>query len=597
MGISRDRIGGGCLACRLLVLWVVALGALGLDSQAAAANPVGQITEFPGLPAGSSPDGITWGEDGNLWFTDPAKRAIGRLDPSTGQITEFSNGLPAGGDPLHIADYCGYLYFTDSGTGKIGRLDPSTGQITEFSSGLNPGSKPFDIATRGLGGVFFTDQGTTPAIGVIGCDGSITEYSSGLNSSSVPVGIAPDNGNTVWFTDDGATKAIGKFNIATDQISETGAGLDPSSDPEFIAPGPDGNFWFTDPGVPAIGRLNPSTGQIDEFGSSHGLNPGSYPVGIVPGQDGNVWFTDDGSLPGIGRITDQGQVTEFSSSGIIAPSAIAFGHDGNLWFTDPAGPAIGRVGTGALPPIIAGPLVQGGGRVGSKQTCALIPAAWGGISPGVRYQWRTDAGAIEHATDQTYVPIPSQVGHKLFCAVSVEFPFPFLFNVPATSAPITVQPFLFRRPIILPHTFYLQGRRVGADCAKATPKNNGNPRCQRPIRLRFTYTLSVATTVTFTLKRQGRGEKVKGHCVKPTNKNKGKPGCERFIKLKGKITRAGKAGTNSFTFKGKIRGHSIIPAALGIPGNPITPVGPINFQLIVTPAGGAPQTVSFKIAP
>ena len=591
-------MGGGCLrACRLLVLWLVALGALGLDTQAAAANPVGQITEFPGLPAGSSPVGITWGEDGDLWFTDTAKRAIGRFNPSTGQSTEFSNGLPARGDPLHIADYCGYLYFTDSGTHKIGRLDPSTGQITEFSRGLNPGSQPFDIATRGLGGVFFTDRGTTPAIGVIGCDGSITEYSSGLNPGSSPVGIAPDNGNTVWFTDEGAHKAIGKLNIVTGQISETEAGLGPLSDPEFIAPGPDGNFWFTDPGVPAIGRLIPSTGQIDEFGRSHGLNPGSYPVGIVPGQDGNVWFTDDGSPARIGRITAQGQVTEFSSSGSIAPTFIAFGHDGNLWFTDPAVPAIGRVGTGALPPIIAGPLVQGGGRVGFTQTCELITAAWGGISPRVSYSWSTDVGPINHATHQTYVPIPGQVGHKLYCTVSVEFPFPFLFNVPAKSAPITVRPFPFRRPVIFPHTFHLQGRRVGVHCAKATPKNNGNPRCQRPIRLRVTYKLSVATTVTFTLKRQGRGEKVKGRCVKPTSKNKSKPGCKRFIKLKGKITRAGKAGANSFTFKGKIHGHSIIPAALGIPGATITPVGPIKFQLVVTPAGDAPQTVSFKIVP
>jgi streptogramin lyase len=595
MGASRNRVSSGCAREWSLVL--LCLVALGVGAQAAAALPVGQITEFRGLPAGGDPSGITWGEDGNVWFTDPANRAIGRLDPSTGEITEFSNGLPAGGDPLHIAAYCGYLYFTDPGSHAIGRLDPSTGQITEFSSGLNPGSKPFDIATRGIGGVFFTDQGTTPAIGAIGCDGSITEYSSGLDPGSVPVGIAPDNGNTVWFTDQGATKAIGQLNIATGQISESGAGLNAKSAPDFIAPGPDGNFWFTDPGVPAIGRVTPSTGQIDEFGSSHGLNAGSYPVGIAPGQDGDVWFTDEGSPEQIGRITAQGQVTEFSSglsSGSV-PAFISYGQDGNLWFTDATAPAIGRVGTGALPPIVAGPVVQAGGRVGYTQTCALITATWGGLSPGVSYQWWTDVGPIAHATHSTYVPVPGQVGHKLSCTVSVEFPFPFLFRVPlARSAPITVVPFPFRRPIILTHKFHVQGRRVGARCAKATAKNNGNPGCRLPIRLRITYKLSVATTVKFTLKRQGPGRRVKGRCVKPTSKNKRKPGCTRLIELKGTITRAGKAGANSFTFKGKIRGHSIIPAAFGIPSSRITPV---RFQLIVTPVGGTPQSVSFEIVP
>src|SRR6266567_817689 len=87
-GVSCRRAG----ACSLLVGVVLAVGA-----QAAAADPVAQITEFSsGLNAGSYPYGIAPGPDGNLWFTDlGGTGAVGRITPS-GQITEFSAGLKPG---------------------------------------------------------------------------------------------------------------------------------------------------------------------------------------------------------------------------------------------------------------------------------------------------------------------------------------------------------------------------------------------------------------------------------------------------------------------------------------------------------------------
>src|ERR1700733_5070182 len=99
-GLCRARsVRGRSLLLPLLVVLALSLGA-----QTAAADPVGQVSEFSsGLNAGSIPAGIAPGADGNLWFADAGTTpVIGRITPSD-QITEFSNGLDAGSVPYGIA--------------------------------------------------------------------------------------------------------------------------------------------------------------------------------------------------------------------------------------------------------------------------------------------------------------------------------------------------------------------------------------------------------------------------------------------------------------------------------------------------------------
>jgi hypothetical protein len=90
----------------------------------------------------------------------------------------------------------------------------------------------------------------------------------------------------------------------------------------------------------------------------------------------------------------------------------------------------------------------------------------------------------------------------------------------------------------------------------------------------------MASSVTFTIKRQLPGRKVKGRCVKPTSKNRKHKKCTRLVKLRGKITRASTRGANHFTFNGKIGGHKLRAG---------------SYQLVATPAGGKPRKAGFKI--
>jgi uncharacterized protein (TIGR03437 family) len=84
----------------------------------------GDITEFP-LPAPYSAGAITLGADENLWVTDAAQNAIGRITPAglfsyyaIPSVSSQTSRLAAGSD--------GNIWFTESATGKIGKLVVST---------------------------------------------------------------------------------------------------------------------------------------------------------------------------------------------------------------------------------------------------------------------------------------------------------------------------------------------------------------------------------------------------------------------------------------------------------------------------------------
>ena len=126
-----------------------------------------------GLVDGSLPRGIMMDPEGNVWFAD--ERAgdgligtISSTDPKH-TIIEYavqSNGGNPASTPEGLAWYQGHVWFTDDGATKaIGRLDPTTGAITESSNQLGPDSQPIGIlVTKNV--LWFTDRlQSAPRIG------------------------------------------------------------------------------------------------------------------------------------------------------------------------------------------------------------------------------------------------------------------------------------------------------------------------------------------------------------------------------------------------------------------------------------------------
>jgi virginiamycin B lyase len=118
----------------------------------------GVITKFSIPTTDSGPDGITSGPDGALWFIEALASKIGRIT-TVGAITEFpmptanvsaQGGITAGPD--------GALWFTESDVGKIGRIT-TAGLITEFPT-ATAGSLPGSITKGPDGALWFTETAT-----------------------------------------------------------------------------------------------------------------------------------------------------------------------------------------------------------------------------------------------------------------------------------------------------------------------------------------------------------------------------------------------------------------------------------------------------
>src|SRR5579883_403985 len=135
------------------------------------ASAAGTIVEFR-LPTRGSPEAITAGPDGNLWFTEKVGNRIGRITPQ-GQISEFplptSNSFPA----EIVSGPDGNLWFTESSSNQIGRITPQ-GQISEFPLMTTP-SLADGLAKGPDGALWFTDS-ATGNIGRVTPGGTATEF-------------------------------------------------------------------------------------------------------------------------------------------------------------------------------------------------------------------------------------------------------------------------------------------------------------------------------------------------------------------------------------------------------------------------------------
>jgi streptogramin lyase len=262
-----------------LLAFALAAGAL----TPAGASRAAKITEYTIPTAASSPNDITVGPDGRLWFTETNANQIGTLT-TAGVFHEY---------PISRAD--------------MGPLGIAAGpNKTLFFGGLHN------------------------YLGEMSLDGGYTDVAPVDGSNYVVAG--PDG--RIWTTSEGSTKVTALHFWSNSPADATYTLTDTSLD--AFAVGPDGQIWIAEFGN-KIGRCAPEGGLCTEYplGTFRG------PIGITAGPDGNVWFTE-GLANKIGRITTDGVVTEFGPFGSY-PYGITTGPDGNLWFTEYANSVVGRI--------------------------------------------------------------------------------------------------------------------------------------------------------------------------------------------------------------------------------------------------------------
>ena len=91
---------------------------------------------------------------------------------------------------------------------------------------------------------------------------------------------------------------------------------------------PDGSIWWTGMWASLVGRLDPATGEMEEFR----LPVTARPHSIVPDADGNIWYTGN-SNGTIGKLDPAtGEITQYTTQA-GDPHSAAFHPNGKLYFT------------------------------------------------------------------------------------------------------------------------------------------------------------------------------------------------------------------------------------------------------------------------
>jgi virginiamycin B lyase len=273
-------------------------GNIWFTEEAPAVNQIGRLNPITGVVTGEfpvpskppnnstsfGPSEITAGPDGRMWFTGFTTNKIGAITTSgLITITEYDAPLLSNPDGIVWGPDNG-IWYTESNRSRIARLDPFNPTAAPKEFQLPTGSGPGDIALGPDGRLWFTEGAPANKVGAIpltATSGSdISEFD--LPAGGDPSGITASAG-ALWFTEFAGNK-IGRITTAgvvTNEFGPTGAG------PSAVATGPDGALWFTESDANKIGRIT-TGGSIIEFPVPTGA---SQPNEIAAGP-GGLWFTE-----------------------------------------------------------------------------------------------------------------------------------------------------------------------------------------------------------------------------------------------------------------------------------------------------------------
>jgi streptogramin lyase len=285
------------------------------------------IVEYPLPTPASNPNYIINGPGGDLWFTEATSNKVGKIDPSTGHITEYT--LPTGPPQTYswspegiTVGPDGNLWFAEE-FNYLGRMTPS-GSYTQFTL---PGGDYPDSVVVGPDDNLWVSCYSSDRVIVVNTSGTVLDTYS-ITGGPENITRGPD-GN-MWVAVQNADE-IAKI------IPSTGSIITYSMPYKvyWITVGPDGNIWYATLYSHKVGKMNPATGTYTDYtvplpSGYTGYGPG----GIGSGPDGRVWFAI--SYLGLGAIDPStGTIAEYStpSYSVGGPFNVVDGIDGNLWYT------------------------------------------------------------------------------------------------------------------------------------------------------------------------------------------------------------------------------------------------------------------------
>ena len=180
-----------------------------------------------------------------VWFTQPGNNQVVSYRKDLG-FTEYPSPTPQSGPGRLDFDNDGNVWYPELYTDKLARLDPKTGEITEWDTPTK-GGLPAGVRVDREKDIVWVSEPMADKLAAFK-DGKFTEYPIPTRGSVVSTNVTDERG-LVWFTEGGWRGSAGGNKIGT---------LDPNtglveefpipyenSQPLGMIQGRDGSIWFS----------------------------------------------------------------------------------------------------------------------------------------------------------------------------------------------------------------------------------------------------------------------------------------------------------------------------------------------------------------
>ncbi len=220
------------------------------------------VIGFPGGSIGY----LTTDKQGRIWATLTGANSIGVYDPAkpannTYRVPTSNSGLQ--GITATAPD--GSIWFTEASVKKLGRLNPNTFSVTEYTPPADVAA-PTQIVVDSKGVVWYSDHASSDFGSFNPATGEWRKipvgYCIGDCAVALPNAIALDTNGKLWFSEH-LRGVVGEYDSASDLLTEYTIPLPSSNTLQFPAtwwawPGPDSLVWFADLSLREIGYVNAS---------------------------------------------------------------------------------------------------------------------------------------------------------------------------------------------------------------------------------------------------------------------------------------------------------------------------------------------------